>query len=294
MAKKLSVSIVIPSYNSEKWIARCLSSLVQQETTIPYEIIVVDSSKDSTPEIVTKQFPSVRLVKLDKQTYPGAGRNIGVEKAKGNILAFIDSDCVAHPGWLEAALKGIKKGYNIVGGSVKNANPQTLISIADHILTFNEFLPGMPQREVCFMPTCNFICKKEVFKEIGGFPPDLLAGEDTIFNYKAAKHYKLFFDPEIQIAHHNRERFKKFFGHHYTFGKHSALLRKKVKLPGSIFAKYPFLSLLVPLVRLTRISLRMMRWNRKELFRFIITFPLIVAGVSVWSFGFIKSSYCSS
>lgn len=289
--KKPVVSVIIPSYNSEKLISRCLTSLVNQRTKIPYEIIVVDSSKDNTPKIIKNDFPSVKLIRLKQQTYPGAGRNIGVENAKGKIIAFIDSDCIAHPNWINDALNSIDKGYNIVGGSVKNANPQSMVSIADFILTFNEFLAGMPKREVKFMPTCNFFCRKEVFGEIGGFPPDLLAGEDTLFNYKATKEYKLLFNPEIKIAHHNREKFSKFMKHHYNFGRHSAMLRKKIKLPGHIFARYPLLAFGIPFVRLLRISLRMVRWNRFMLPDFILSFPLFFLGVMAWGWGFVAKSF---
>ena len=85
MAKPL-VSVVIPSYNAEKHIEACLMSLQQQKTSVPYEIIIVDSSKDSTLSVIAKNFPAVRLIHLDTQTYPGAGRNIGVKEADGLML----------------------------------------------------------------------------------------------------------------------------------------------------------------------------------------------------------------
>jgi glycosyltransferase involved in cell wall biosynthesis len=285
MAKN-KVSIIIPSFNSQKYIEKCLRSLLHQETKIPYEIIVVESGGDSTAEIV-KKYP-VKLIQPKGQTLPGEGRNIGVTSATGEILAFIDSDCIAHKYWLDTAIKNLDK-YSIVGGSVGNANPGW-ISTTDYILTFNEFLPSMPGKETTFMPTCNFFCKRSIFEEMGGFRNDLAAGEDTMFNYEAAKKYKLLFDPKIKIKHHNRETFNSFCRHHLNFGKHSALVRKQVKLPGHIFANYPFLALLVPFVRTLRISLRMVKWNRRMIPDFILSLPLIFLGVVIWSFGFIKYS----
>ena len=244
-------------------------------------------------EIIKDKFPSVKLIHLKEQTLPGAGRDIGISEAKGKIIAFTDSDCIVNNNWLQTALESINKGYSVVGGSVKNANSQTLISIADYFLTFNEFLPTMPKREVLFMPTCNLICKKEVFEDIGGFPPHLAAGEDTIFNYKASKKYKLLFNPRIKISHNNRDSFKKFFKHHYNFGLHAALLRKKYKLPGNIFVKYPPLIVLIPFVRFFLISLRMVRWNWKMLPSFIVSSPLIFIGILIWSVGFMKNMWWS-
>ncbi len=284
------VSVVIPSYNAEKHIEKCLASLFSQKTALSYEVIVVDSSTDATPAIIWGKFPAVKLIHLEKQTYPGAGRNIGVREARGEIIAFIDSDCVAAEEWLEQGMEAIKKGHDIVGGSVRNANPG-LISWADYFLTFNEFMPTMPRREVQFMPTCNFICNKKMFEKIGGFDPTLFAGEDTLFCYRALQHARLFFDSSVLVSHNNREQFSKFMKHHSSFGWHSAQLRKKIKLPGSALARYPFLALSVPFIRFSTISMRMMRWNRKALLHFMMASPLLLLGVGAWSIGFMGGAF---
>src|SRR3989344_1873665 len=107
--KRPIISVIIPSYNSQRYIARCLHSVISQHTTLPYEIIVVDSSKDETPFIIKKNFPSVQLISLKNQTFPGAARNIGVEKSQGKIIAFIDSDCIAASDWLEKGVKTLQQ-----------------------------------------------------------------------------------------------------------------------------------------------------------------------------------------
>lgn len=291
MNTKLQVSIIIPSYNSELYITRCLSALYSQNTDIGYEIIVVDSSNDSTSTLVPKKFPEVKLINLDQQAFPGAGRNIGAKEAKSDILAFIDSDCIARRDWINTIVEKINEDYVIIGGAIKNATVHSPVGTADYFMTFNEFLPNMPDREVTFLPTCNFICKKDVFEDIGGFPPDWLAGEDFLFCYEASKKYKLLFTRSIIISHINRENFKKFLFHHYNFGKHGAMTRKKLKLPGSAFTKHPLLASFLPIARFLRIFWRIIRWNRPLLPKFILTSPLIVVGVCAWGYGFLKKSF---
>ncbi len=281
--------MVIPSYNAEKHIEKCLASLFSQKTALSYEVIVVDSSTDATPAIIRGKFPAVKLIHLEQQTYPGAGRNIGVREARGEIIAFIDSDCVAAEEWLERGMEAIKKGYDIAGGSVRNANPG-LISWADYFLTFNEFMPTMPRREVRFMPMCNFFISKKAFERIGGFRADLLAGEDTLFCHAAGKEHRLLFDPQVQVSHSNRETWKNFIAHHGSFGKHSAQVRKQAELPGSALARKPFLALLAPLARTVRISWRMCRYNYRSLLPFAASLPLIISGAAAWSRGFIKKA----
>ncbi|MBU0614758.1 MAG: glycosyltransferase [Nanoarchaeota archaeon] len=275
MADKILVSVVIPSYNSQKYLGKCLASLKCQQTYFGYEVIIVDSSR------IKPKISYGKLIHLDKKTLPGGARNIGVKNARGTIIAFIDADCIADNNWLANGVIAMQK-CDIVGGGVANANPG-IVSNADHILTFNEFLPTMPKRNLNFMPTCNLFINKNTFNKIGGFRDDIKAGEDTIFGYEAAKKYTQLFDPRILIHHHNRTNFKSFLKHHRNFGIHSAMLRRKLDLPGKSFAKYPFLVPIVPFVRYLRIALRI-----KHKVSFLISSPIIMIGLLSWSVGFIE------
>ena len=170
---------------------------------------------------------------------------------------------------------------------MENANPGG-VSWAEFFLTFNEFLPSMPQKEVTFMPTCNFFISKEIFEEIGGFREDLLAGEDTLFCYEAVKKYSLLFSPEVKISHTNRITLKNFLHHQQNFGKHSAYVRKIADLPGKVLVRHPLLSFAVPCIRSGRITLRMLKYNRRFLSPYLFSFPLQFLGILAWSTGFWK------
>ncbi|MEK6951270.1 MAG: glycosyltransferase [Nanoarchaeota archaeon] len=284
------VSVIIPAYNAEKHIEQCLNSLQRQSPLFPFEIIVVDSSTDATPTIIKIKFPKVKLIHRDQQTYPGAGRNRGAKEARGEILAFIDSDCIATENWLEKGVEMVKKGHPIVGGSVHNGNPG-LVSWPDYFLTFNEFLPSMPRREVQFTPTCNFMITKAAFQNGGGFREDIIAGEDTLFCYAAGKNYPLLFEPALQVAHCNRERWNLFMAHHRCFGEHSAYVRKQADIPGKSLVRNPLLAMLAPLIRTLRISGRMLRYNPRHLPVFMVSSPLLFCGTVAWSYGFMKEAW---
>jgi glycosyltransferase involved in cell wall biosynthesis len=96
----IRASVIVPMRNASAWIEECLDALQRQE--FPggdYEIIVVDncSSDDSASRV--QQRPQITL--LDEPV-PGsyAARNRGIRAASGDVIAFIDADCVAQPGWL--------------------------------------------------------------------------------------------------------------------------------------------------------------------------------------------------
>jgi len=106
------ISVIVPSYNEEANIARCLESLCNQ--TIPrdeYEIIVVDgNSKDNTREIAERY---ADLVFIQTSAKVGGARNDGVIRSRGEIIATTDADCVLPPNWLEIIRDDFSR-YHIV------------------------------------------------------------------------------------------------------------------------------------------------------------------------------------
>lgn len=86
-------SIIIPNYNSSKWIRQCLESISNQ-TYKNWELIIVDDmSEDNSVEIIkTYQDPRIKLIELDHKEYNGGARNIGVANATNEYILFIDCD----------------------------------------------------------------------------------------------------------------------------------------------------------------------------------------------------------
>lgn len=111
------ISIIIPLYNTENYIADTLNSIAKQ-TYKNYEVIVVDNaSTDSSVEIVnsyTELFASLKVIRRKENSGgPAAPRNVGIENAKGEYVAFLDSDDVWHSDKLEKQVQFmIKYNYN--------------------------------------------------------------------------------------------------------------------------------------------------------------------------------------
>lgn len=109
----MNVSVIIPTYNREKTIKRCIDSIVNQ-TMPPYEIIVVDDcSMDNTLGILNKFYPDIKIV---KQNHRGAqaARNAGIRVAQGEYIAFLDSDDEWLPDKLELQIRELKKNPDAV------------------------------------------------------------------------------------------------------------------------------------------------------------------------------------
>lgn len=112
------ISIIVPVYNAEKYLDACIASLKQQTTKESLQIIVVDDGSDSP---VTVKDPSILLL---RQEHAGqsAARNLGLQHAKGEFIAFVDADDTIAPDWCKRHLEAIKgadyvqSGYTRVSG----------------------------------------------------------------------------------------------------------------------------------------------------------------------------------
>jgi glycosyltransferase involved in cell wall biosynthesis len=283
----IQASVIVPSYNSRSTIVQCLQALQNQETGFSYEIVVVDSSNDGTSDLILSRFPSIKLIRLPRRTLPGPARNLGVQEAVGDILAFTDADCVPERRWLAKMVDELNEaGCAAVGGAVLNALPFNPVAWGGYLLEFNERLPSLPKRFVDILPTCNVSYKRWIFERYGLFPEDLWPSEDHIFSwYLMQAGEPLLFNPDIQVRHIFRPRVGAFLQHQIRLGKASATARKRVKLPHAWLAEHP-LRWLVPLMRLAVIESRLARWDMKNFLRFNFLFPLCLGGLIAWGIGF--------
>lgn len=89
-------SIIIPNYNSEKWIRKCLDSILEQ-TYLFFEVIIVDDlSTDNSVQIIKEYinlyYDKIKLIELKEKRYNGGTRNVGIENATGDYIMFLDCD----------------------------------------------------------------------------------------------------------------------------------------------------------------------------------------------------------
>ena len=167
------VSIIIPLKNEEKYIELCLKSLISQQYSKDcFEIIVVDNgSTDKSLEIVKKY--NVKIIYcLDGNI--AKVRNVGTAAAKGEILAFVDSDCVVSSNWLTEGVNILNRPKVVATGSGYKA-PHNATWVENAWLIESK----VEERFVKFVPCGNFIVKASIFHEIGGFNETLVTCEDA-------------------------------------------------------------------------------------------------------------------
>lgn len=221
------VSIVIPSYNSQNTISMTLEALRSQKTSVSTEIIVVDSSSDGTADLIAERFPEVKLIRSEQRLYPGAGRNLGIMKASGEIFAFTDADCIADPGWVEAIAQAHRCEAGVIGGVVDNANPENMTGWAYYFTEFNHWSPGALEGYVDDIPTCCLSMKRSAYEQWGPFKESGYCS-DTVFHWAmAAAGKRPYLDPQIRVAHINPGDLFHLLGHECEHGKYFAGVRAR-------------------------------------------------------------------
>lgn len=113
------ISVIIPHLNTPDMLARCLQSVIDQRLDHgTMEVIVVDNGSRLGVDLAT--FPQVRILH-EPEPGPGLARNRGIVAAGAPVLAFIDADCRAAPGWLQAAVAAVETGGDlaITGGDIR-------------------------------------------------------------------------------------------------------------------------------------------------------------------------------
>lgn len=194
----MKVSVIIPLYNKENYIATTLNSILSQTFT-DFEIIIVnDGSNDNSPNVV-KSFNDCRI-KLYEQANHGvsAARNKGISIAKGEYIAFIDADDKWAPNYLANMTSLAEKysDYSVfcsaqIGRPIKTL-PNGISIIEDHC-----------KFDYIFWTGCMLI-KKEVFEKVGGFREGVQLGEDRDMWLRiACKYHTIYLNEEL--AYHPYE-----------------------------------------------------------------------------------------
>ena len=203
------VSVIIPTLNSEKYIRGCLRALVMQDyPSDQYEVIVVDNGSTDRTVQMAEEFPVTVLKNISGNI--SKLRNIGARSAIGDILAFIDSDCIAPLTWLSDAADILEK-ENIKAAGCWYALPDhpTWVQKVWDLQMSDKRKGGA----VKWVPSGNFFIRKDVFEEIGGFEESLQTGEDTNICQKISdKGYKIFSVPVLAVKHSGEaETVRQFF-----------------------------------------------------------------------------------
>ncbi|MBI4682280.1 MAG: glycosyltransferase family 2 protein [Nitrospirae bacterium] len=200
MEKK--ISIVIPNYNKAETIGKCLEAAFSSDYN-NYEVIVVDDYSDDNSVEIIKKFPC-KLICLESRSGTSIARNTGALNSSGDVIFFIDADCLVLKDTLSIINETlVKRGSEFVIGGTYTRIPydKRFCSIFQSI--FVNYFETKELEAVDYIAAHALIIDARIFRSSGGFPDFFLPIiEDVAFGHKLRKlGYKLIMNPEIQVQH---------------------------------------------------------------------------------------------
>ena len=254
----VKISVIIAAYNRPDLLEACFCALTKQ-TYKDFEVLsVVGYSKEvlELSQKYAKKYKNFNAFKTDSDS-PSRKRNVGIKKAKGEIIAFTDDDCVPSKDWIKNIVKEFKKSKDIV-------------LLEGYTYTDNTNRPvfsNAPQNHSGgIYPTCNLSFRKEVLKKTGGFDESYyFFREDSDAAFAAMKYGKASFSKKVKVFHPLRPTNKKSIIKQIFLHKEDFRLYQK--FPKKFKEAFGF-----PLQR--------------ELSKSFLTYIFLVLGLVYWQFWF--------
>ncbi len=217
----MTVSVIIPNLHSPH-LGDVLTALAQQ-SHLPDQVIVVGQDRFG----FAAQHPHVQFITTPRPVPPALARNIGIAHARGDLLAFLDADCVPAHDWL-ARLYHHATQHPIVGGGIRIGG-ETRWQRCDNMAIMGAFLETAPAGTRPFLISANLLLWRQVLADVGLFDACLISAEDADLSFRLRQHcYPLWFAPDAQVTHRTgRTTPRTVYQHGYTYGTQWITVRHK-------------------------------------------------------------------
>jgi len=220
-----AVTVVIPVRDRPSELAECLASLLGlRHPRHLLDVVVVDDGSTRPPAVPAE----VRLLRLPRSVGPAGARNAGARAARSEVLAFLDSDCVAEPGWLEAVLPELADPeVAAVGGRITAASERTWLERYEAVrspldLGASRAAAG-PGRRVPYLVTANLVVRRADFEAAGGFDERLRWGEDVELCWRLHRAgRRLVYQPAGRVRHRHRGDVRAFAATRASYARSEA------------------------------------------------------------------------
>jgi len=240
------VSILIVVYNEERYIEKCIGSILTQDyPKNKYELIIIDGlSTDNTrsiiKQIINSNLTKIRLIDNPKKIL-ATGWNIGVKQAKGEVIIRIDAHSYVANNFIKTNIEYLDKikDADCVGGIIESVNDSFMGKVISLAMS-SPFGVGSARFRTGgyegYVDTVAYgAYRKRIFDEIGLFDEKLVRNQDDEFNYRLIKSGgKIFLTPKIKSYYYPRSSLNKLWKQYYQYGYWKVRVIQKHKLPASL------------------------------------------------------------
>jgi GT2 family glycosyltransferase len=224
----LGTSVVVPAFNAAATLGRQLEALAAQQTTAPFEVLVVDNaSTDSTAAVAASyadRVPALRVVAAHDAAGVAYARNAGARAARGSLVLFCDADDEVRPGWVEALVQALAQA-DLVGGSVDVTRINDAATVAGVYTPRPDRLPSA----MGYLPYAigaNLGVRRATWESLGGFDETYVGGHEEVdFAWRVQEAGgSLAFVPEAVVDYRLRANLRAAMRQQFWYGSSYAQL----------------------------------------------------------------------
>lgn len=243
----MQISVIIPVYNDYQHLELCLRS-IQAAHPQPQEVIVIDDGSTDDIRALVKNFSFAQVIRQSPRMGAGYARYTGIQAARGDVVAFLDSDCYIKPDWFGVICTHLHEDVGGIAGRYIPCN-------TDHFVAFYELI----DISACYSRK-TAAETKDVIGGCCAFWKHVLlsvnlkssfvfgaraAGEDTLLGLEVRKKYKLLRVEGMEVYHHYHETWRKYFRKRFIDGWSHAIifLLYNRDLRKAAYLKYPYIIL---------------------------------------------------
>ncbi len=281
----VDVSVIVPAYRAEATLDGTVASLLGQEFSGTFEILVSASADDAADLPHLPDDPRLHLITHVPRSRAAAARNRAVAQATGALLAFTDADVITPPDWLDQLVRASDSGVRCVAGSVLNGTPGSAAGTVEYLVEFLDLHPDRPPSTAWHGATCNLLVPRSLWEELGPFPEDMGGGEDTLFTVQARSIGRFVFAPEAHVLHLNRTTWRAVIRHHLQIGRFAAHLGRRSAYKLRPLVRYTPLAPIATVGRVVSLYLRVAAWDRRLFVRALALLPMVVVTIGAFGVG---------
>jgi glycosyltransferase involved in cell wall biosynthesis len=224
------VSIIIPAFNAQGFLTVCLDSIMNLDYPRgKYEVLLINNNSTDATETIAKKYP-VKVINETEVQSAYAARNAGIKCAKGEVLAFTDTDCVVTPQWLINLLSAADNPQvGCFAGNILSYKPETL---AEKFAELDEENHNQHwELTTGYLPsanTANVAYRRNVFNKIGLFNIKLPWSGDAEFTWRFVKQtdYDINYSPDAIVYHKHRSTLRGLYLQYEKYGEGITQLQK--------------------------------------------------------------------
>jgi glycosyltransferase involved in cell wall biosynthesis len=223
------VSVVVPTRDRPRALARCLEALSAQTPADMLEVIVVDDGSVAEEEIasIVGDHSHARLIRRNGGG-PAAARNAGARAARGSFLCFTDDDCRPRPNWAEQFAAALQEGGDAAAGTTILTRTGALAEAFELIAQAPAAVRPTAGSDLSFAPSNNIACTRRAFEATPfdeSYPH--AAGEDREWCARlTSSGFVLRSAPKAQVVHDQELTLSRFFAHQVRYGQGAFRFRR--------------------------------------------------------------------